>query len=492
MADPRLPAPRHDDAEVRLELTNAEGRQVWALYSRPPQEAGPAETPLSVFLHELPSLAWKWRRYVGLSVVATLALGAIYLMLATTIYGVTALLLVEHRDTGINEYGILRDDTSFLATQAEVLHSPPVVRGALVGSGIGFPEPELGIFARVLSWLPFVDAPDVDAEKVDVAAALLNLDATPVIGTQVITLTYRTDDSAAGLRFVQSLIDSYSDYVHELDQSGQGEALALLETEEETRRQALHELELQYEALRAAGGSLGDDQQNALAVETARLEEHARSLVQAQSDRIHIENDLRAARAFASKPAEPSDALREAEQRLAELRQNYSDRHPEVRAVLAQIQALRAPTPQTNASEVQDLERRLRAARDTEANLSALYESEFRKSKAVDLERMREQRLAEDVNNAREAHEVALRLLHEKKLTVQALTKDGAGVLVRTLQVPTLLEDALWPRPVPVLFCCIVIGALAGLGLAVVAERAQEPEPEVYAAGPLREGVRAG
>src|SRR5262249_51800838 len=155
-------------------------------------------------------------------------------------------------------------------------------------------------------------------------------------------------------------------------------------------------------------------QQNALAVETARLEEHARRLVEAQSDRIHIENDLRAARSSASQPSESSDALRAAEQRLPEPRQNYKDRHPRGPAVLAQIQALRAPLPQTNASEVQDLERRLRSARDTEANLSALYESEFRKSKAVDLERMREQRLAEDVNNAREAHQVALRLLHEK------------------------------------------------------------------------------
>ena len=69
MSDSRLPAPRHDDAEVRLELTNAEGRQVWALYSRPPQEAGPAETPLSIFLRDLPPLAWKWRRYVALTAI---------------------------------------------------------------------------------------------------------------------------------------------------------------------------------------------------------------------------------------------------------------------------------------------------------------------------------------------------------------------------------------------------------------------------------------
>src|SRR5262245_45218139 len=164
MSDSRLPAPRHEDAEVRLELTNAEGRQVWALYSRPPQEAGPAETPLSVFLHELPPLAWKWRRYVGLEVLATVALGMIYLMLATTIYGVSALILIEHRDTGIQGYGAVRDDSSFLATQAEVLHSPPVARAALVSSGIGFPEPEPGL----LSWLPFVGDEEVDAEKVAV------------------------------------------------------------------------------------------------------------------------------------------------------------------------------------------------------------------------------------------------------------------------------------------------------------------------------------
>ena len=492
MSDSRLPAPRNDDAEVRLELTNAEGRQVWALYSRPPQEAGPAETPLSVFLHELPALAWKWRRMVGLAVLATVALGAIYLMLATTIYGVSALILVEHRDTGIQEYGVTRDTSSFLATQAEVLHSPPVVREALVGSGIGFPEPEPGLFDTLFGWLPFGGEEEFDAEKVAVAGALDALEATPVLGTQVIALNYRTDDSSVGLRFVQSVIESYRGYIHDLDQSGQEETLKLLETEEKTRRESLRALELQYETLRASGGTLGEDD-TVLTVATARLEEHARHLVDAQSERIRLENELRSSRT-SSRPSEGSEALRVAEQRLAELRQSYSDRHPEVRAVLAQVEALRGPLPQSNASQSQDLERRVRAARDTEANLSALYESEFRRSKEVDLQRLREQSLADDVANAREAHQVALRLLHEKRLTVQALSQDGAGVVVRTLEAPTLLEDALWPRPVPVLFSCIMIGVLAGLGLAVVAERAQEPEPEVYSAttATMRDGVRAG
>jgi uncharacterized protein involved in exopolysaccharide biosynthesis len=496
MADPRLPAPRHEDAEVRLELTNAEGRQVWALYSRPPQQAGPAETPLSVFLHELPPLAWKWRRHVGLAMAATFALGVIYLIFATTIYGVTALVLVEHRDAGVNEYGIVRDNTSFLATQAEVLHSPPVLREALVRSGIGFPPPDPGILDTIISWIPFISQDPVDPEKLAVAKALEATVATPVLGTQVIALNYRIDDAEAGLRFVGSLVDSYTDYVHELDQSGQAEALQVLASEEQARREELRTLELQYEALRATGGSLGDDEQNALSVQAARLEEHARQLVEAQSERIRLENELRAARDYGSEQSEASsEALRTAEQKLTELRQNYSDRHPEVKAVLAQIESLRAPTPQTGASQAQDLERRLRAARDTERNLSSLYESEFRKSKQVDVQRMREQRLAEDVNNAREAHQSALRLLNDKKITVQALAKDGTGVVVRMLQAPTLLDYALWPRPIPVLFCCLVIGALAGLGLAVVAERGQEPEPEVYAAGAalaMREGVRAG
>ena len=81
--------------------------------------------------------------------------------------------------------------------------------------------------------------------------------------------------------------------------------------------------------------------------------------------------------------------------------------------------------------------------------------------------------------------------MHEKRLTVDAMAQEGAGVVVRTLEAPEVLEDVLWPRPVPVLFCCLVIGGLAGLGLAVVMERTQEPEPEVYAAE-VREGVRAG
>jgi uncharacterized protein involved in exopolysaccharide biosynthesis len=494
MSDNRLPAPRRDDAEVRLELTNAEGRQVWALYSRPPQEASAAETPLSIFLRELPPMAWKWRRYVGITAAGALALGVIYLMLATTIYGVSALILVENRETALQSYGVVRDGNAFLATQAEIIHSPPIVRDALVSSGIGFPEPEPGLLDRVKAWLPLPADEPPDLERLNVGISLASLQASPVLGTEVIALNYRTDDPDSGVVFLESVIQSYEAYVRGLDQGSHRDALALIEAEEAKRRTELEALEREYEDLRAGTGTLGEDSgAGELSVHKARLEGHAQMLVEAQTDRIRLENELRATRS--SVDAGEVEALRAAEQRLAELRRNYSERHPEVRAAREQIEALRSPLPQASAGQAADLERRLMAARDTERRLTALYEQEFRKSKEVDLERLRERRLAEQVASAQEAHASALKLLQEKRLTVEAMAQEGAGVVVRVLEAPEVLDDALWPRPVPVLFCCLVIGGLAGLGLAVVMERAQEPEPEVYAAEAregVHEGVRAG
>jgi uncharacterized protein involved in exopolysaccharide biosynthesis len=489
MSDSRLPAPRHDDAEVRLELTNAEGRQVWALYSRPPQEAGPAETPLSIFLRDLPPLAWKWRRYVALTAFGSMALGVLYLMLATTLFGVSSLILVQNRETALQQYGVVRDGSAFLATQAEIIHSPPIVREALESSGIGFPAPEPGLLDRVRGWLPLPEGEAPDLERLNVGISLAALQATPVLGTEVIALNYRTDDPGTGVIFIEAVIKSYEQYVRGLEQGGHRDALTLIEAEEATRRGELEVLEKEYETLRAGTGTLGDENEGVLSVQKARLEGHATMLVEAQTDRIRLENELRSARSSVN--SAEVDTLRQAELRLAELRRGYSERHPEVRAAREQVEVLRAPLPQAAAGLASELERRLRAARDTERHLTQLYENEFRKSKAVDMDRLHERRLADQVASARVAHEASLKMLHEKRLTVEAMAQEGAGVVVRTLEAPEVLEDALWPRPVPVLFCCMVIGGLAGLGLAVVMERAQEPEPEVYAAE-VREGVRAG
>ena len=103
MADDLIPAPAPEDPadagkrepEVRLELTNAGVRQVWALYSQerdsaaaPPPPAAVEEDPLSVFLRDLPGIAWRGRAGVLGCLAFVLALGILYLAFATPIYNV--------------------------------------------------------------------------------------------------------------------------------------------------------------------------------------------------------------------------------------------------------------------------------------------------------------------------------------------------------------------------------------------------------------------
>jgi uncharacterized protein involved in exopolysaccharide biosynthesis len=484
MSDPHLPAPiPDDDSEVRLELTNAEGRQVWALYSRPPQEPETAESPLSIFLREIPPIAWRWRRYVIGCVVAAVALGGVYLLSATSVYGVSALLLVEHRASNIQDYLLVQKGNDFLATQSEILHSPPIVRTAVVETRHGIAEDdESGLLQRLASFVG-IERERVDPESAAVKRSLAALQATPVLGTQVIALTYRTPEPDAGIPFLQAVIDSYTGFVRGMEHDAHKDAMELLREREQELLGELRDLEQRYEEMHAGAQYLGGDS-DVMSIQKARLEQHAKLMVEAQTSRIRLENEVRAMKgqATTARSSEMLADLRTAERELAELRSRYSDRHPEVRQAVHRVQALRAPLPQSSETQVAELERMLRAARNTERRLTALYESEFAKSKELDSHYIKERRVVEELENARESHQMALRMLREKELTVRALSSQRAGVVVSTLEPPTLLDEKLWPRTGPVLFACVMVGLMGGLGLAVLADRSREPEPEVYAA----------
>lgn len=200
------------EAEPRLALTTAEVRQVWALYSRPlpevhsatpPGSAG-APVPISAWLGDLLPLAWKSRRTLAQSVAAALALGVIFLFSVPPTFGVSALVLVESRSAGAQGGAADPGASGFLAGQAEILAGPALVRDALDRSGPG----EVG--------------------RETLATALDAFSAKPVSGTQVIALEYRTQDPAAGVRFVRAVIDSYAEFARSLGRGEVGVAVRTL------------------------------------------------------------------------------------------------------------------------------------------------------------------------------------------------------------------------------------------------------------------------
>jgi uncharacterized protein involved in exopolysaccharide biosynthesis len=197
--------------DVRLELTTAEVRQVFALYGGSPRTApiraekiGGGSSALDSKLLELRRLAWRWRRTLALTGAAAMALGAIFLLAVTPTFGVKALLVVEQRSESVRDGAAPHAPSGFLAGQAEILVGASLVQQALERS-----QPER-------------------AEREALAQALRAFSATPVVGTELIALEYHTQDPAGGVRFVQAVIDGYEELVRSLDAGGSGVAVRLL------------------------------------------------------------------------------------------------------------------------------------------------------------------------------------------------------------------------------------------------------------------------
>jgi uncharacterized protein involved in exopolysaccharide biosynthesis len=74
----------------------------------------------------------------------------------------------------------------------------------------------------------------------------------------------------------------------------------------------------------------------------------------------------------------------------------------------------------------------------------------------------------------------------------RSLDAGGSGVAVRLLAEPARGAEPLWPRPAPVLFTCLVLGLLSGLGFAMLAERAERGEEAQPAWTGIREAAWAG
>ena len=477
MADDLVPAPVPDEAaaeggkrepEVRLELTNAGVRQVWALYSQERDSAAAApmpvveEDPLSIFLRDLPGIAWRSRGWVLGSLALVVALGILYLMFATPIYNVGAQLLVERRASPLDMADRLRGGSNFLATQAEIVHSPTILGSALNA------VPEL-----------VTPPPDLEpgATFDPVTKALRALSATPIVGTDVLSISYRTSSPALGVRLLESMISTYRDYIVALEQSPHSEALALLVRREQELREQLVALEARYQTLRRGSESLGEGEA-ALSVQKSILERQAQMLIEARSRRIETENRLAAQRSSYSpggghtgvsgNDSALEQELWRAESHLAQLMQNYNDIHPEVQTVKQQIATLKRQLAETSTAA---LEREVQAAIGTEQRMAALYGREVEKGKSLDVHRVKEEQMLAGIRSLSVVHDTALAKLKEVELETEARAEGGAGVVVRVLEGPVADEEAMWPRPELVLLPCAIVGLMGGLGLAVVLDR---------------------
>jgi uncharacterized protein involved in exopolysaccharide biosynthesis len=231
-------------------------------------------------LVELVGFVWEGKWYLLASLVVSLGLGIAYLNLADAIFNVSARLLVEPRGMALNPEGTTQQEKEFVATQAEIIGSPAVVARAAraIGGSVGD--------EAVSSSLDQAAASRVDL-------IIKNLSVKPLVGTNVLDLTYRSVDPNDGLRIVESIIVTYREYLREMGHGDHLEALRTLAQSERELREDLESLQADYRQLRKKSPLIGQAA-DTVHVERTVLEQLGQTLTETRSQRIALENRLAA------------------------------------------------------------------------------------------------------------------------------------------------------------------------------------------------------
>src|SRR5262245_22120274 len=229
------------------------GAQVWALYpllSHAEQRQAEPEVDL---LRLVPEVATRGRRLLAIGALVGFAFGAAYLLVADPIYIVKSVLQVELRKSVIHDVDA-RPGNTYVGTQAEVIQSPAMIAEAI--RAIGLPVPDDGLLARARRWIesqnPFRSDDEVDPIERAVLATLPALQASPVLGTDVLALTLRTDGPQRGVRLLDALIGSYQRYVRDNETAAHREGLELLRQREQGLDAQIAELGDRYRDKEAA------------------------------------------------------------------------------------------------------------------------------------------------------------------------------------------------------------------------------------------------
>jgi len=439
----------------------------------------------------------KW--YLFVSSLLSVLLGVVYLSQVEPVYKVEARILVQQQDSPL-DHGRGQDrGQDFLATQAEIICSPAVVQRAV----------------RVLA------LPEAGPEEADPASVILGtLRVRPVLGTNVLSISFRGQDGDEAVRTVESIITSYREYLRVSARDSHLEALRLLTEGEKEMRKELRSLGEQYRQLHEESPLLGQGK-GAISVQRSLLTHLCQTLAETKTRRMELENQMRtltrqgeiattAGRGSTHlvsvdtllletpgdqgsavlTPAGPAGSVvwcgamnnapdtaglrrgfSEARVREKELLQRYGVRHPDVRAARQQIAAWESLLQESLDAMPVVLQQELAAVQLQEQRVDELYQQEFKKAKVIDDHLLKEQQMLDSIQRVQTSHQSTLTQLAEWQLTDGALADGRSGVAVSVLEAPALAGDQIWPPPALLLAACVVVGAIGGFGVISILER---------------------
>ena len=473
-------------------------------------------------LNHLLGLFWR-RRWSLLGCVAVaVGVGAAYLAQAPKIHKVGARLLVHRQDVA-PQVVKTPPEKEFLATQAEIFRSPAVIERALAST----------------QWRAKLDSETEAAKQI-----YGSLNVNPILGTNVISVSFQTTDTSEGVRTVGALIKSYEDYLRSSDEAAHVQEIGLLAENERSLRAKLKEQEDKYEQLRQRSPLMGTGRESA-AIQMTLLTDLGKTVNETKNRRMTLQNQIEALNSgrtvaqlrpalerllamsapevatplqnpirqvsdgdrdraasplmaridaanetsvprFTPEPGGAGDTsvieaeLFRAEVFLRQLLQRFGPKHPEVKAAREQVVAWEELRREQLDSAPEVLQQDLVALRLHEEKLAALYEDEVQKTQALNVLVAQEQQALKEIERLEAVHQNAFSQLKQWELSGQALAEGRSGVSVAVLDGPAVAEDPVWPPPA-VLFLA-ACGVVGLIGGAGLVSLLDRPSTDIHAA----------
>lgn len=416
---------------------------------------------------------WRQKWLIVLMGALGLAGGVAYLISCPTTYATSLRIAIVAQGEGALP-------RPFLTTQAQIIHSAPIVSDAIARAKVAS---ELG--------------------NVPIEDTLENLSVSVLPSSDVIRITYRSEAPGVGAKLCRGMVDEYRRSVEEVHRESVSESLLLLTKQDESLRKQLEELQRTYVKHRADGGFVGLDR-NSVRLDAELLTQLSRQLIEARNRRIALTTAIAAAEveiplepsnvAFVAEGAKPTHAsTREDSTSIAmppvvpmsvtgakaadieELRTRWVDafdnarnlahtlgpEHPLRQAANEQVKLLEQLIQRRGEQLLTDMTQELLVARQNEAEVEKLYNEERSRLKALDAFMIRDQQLLNNIERVEAQHDLTASKLSELQLSGQALN-GVPTVEVRELDGEVLSEEIVWPRRTIVLAAGALIGVLLG------------------------------
>jgi uncharacterized protein involved in exopolysaccharide biosynthesis len=464
------------------------------------------------------SAIWRGKWFIAVSMTAALAAAFGYLQVAAPVYEAEARLLLRQKGFQFDaENGFLKD-RQFLATEAEILRSEPVLTRAL---------------QRVTPRLP--DGYTKDA----LTLVLESLTVTPSPVADVLRVNYTSHVEQDAVEVIRAAIDSYQEILYETEGNVYGSTVNVLSDREQQLREQIAVLQQQYEELRESSPLVGQGRE-AMSLHARQLTTLGDRLATARGRKFEVEKKLESFVSFKddlrtnpeamklvllreldgstkkSEPPEPTEmhnivslsytgfgdaALQnsaaaqmfrqQAESKLAqmhdverqywlakaaEIRTTQKSTHPNHTKVDEEMRHWeelvkehhegwdRFLTEQVEAlSNV--LEQELKTAKRTEQELESQYAEIQERAKKTDSYLLREQLVQRKIDRLETVHETMLVRLVDFELADQGVAKGRASVDVRVLEGPELTSRQVWPLPPFILAGSLLFGCMVPVAL---------------------------